>query len=769
MAKRIMIQGTMSGAGKSLLTAALCRIFRQDGYRVAPFKSQNMSLNSYITADGKEMGRAQVLQAQAAGKDPDVRMNPILLKPSGDMGSQVIVNGEVRGDYRAADYFRMKRQLIPDILEAWHSLEAENDILVIEGAGSPAEINLKQDDIVNMGLAEMVDAPVILVGDIDPGGVFAQIYGTTALLTERERKRIAGTVINKFRGDVEILRPGLGMLEELTGVPVLGVVPWMKNDLDDEDSLSPRFRQKERSGELDVAVIRLPRISNFTDFAPLERHPAVGVRYVASAGELGHPDLLILPGTKNTMEDLAWLRAGGWEAVIRERCEEGMPVLGICGGYQMLGRTIRDPEGAEHGGEMPGLGLIPAETVFARAKVQTQTGAAAAEPFAGARLQGYQIHMGRTETAGGHPFCTLEDGKPEGYADGQVFGTYLHGLFDTGELTEALAAWLLRRKGQEAETVRLEAQRDYLERQLDQLADVVRQSLNIDRIYNIMEEYCGSRPGTGAEPDRESIVTEPNRESTVTEPDRGSIVTEPDRENTGSGECSGAENGTAPGSPAEAVQNPAEIERRSMSIITQELARRGISLPEDAAPVIRRVIHTTADFDYTDTLFFSPDAVRRGVEALMAGTMVVTDTHMALSGVSRPGLTKLGAGACCYMSDPEVAEAARARGITRAAVSVERAAAEHSGCIFAAGNAPTALLALIRQMEAGFRPALVIAVPVGFVNVVEAKEAVVRACTERDIPVIAAMGRKGGSTVAAAILNALIYLAADMQEPDRRR
>ena len=278
--RKIMIQGTMSGAGKSLLVTALCRIFHEDGKRVAPFKSQNMALNSYITADGLEMGRAQAAQAEACGKLPDVRMNPILLKPTSDVGSQLIVNGRVRGTYRAADYFRMKKTLIPDIMEAFRSLEAENDVIVIEGAGSPAEINLKSDDIVNMGLASMVDAPVILVGDIDPGGVFAQLYGTIMLLTAEERARIVGTVINKFRGDVDILRPGLSMLEELTRVPVLGVVPYADIDIDDEDSLSPRLAGRSHDRPIDIAVIRFPRISNFTDITPLTAHPYLGVRYV---------------------------------------------------------------------------------------------------------------------------------------------------------------------------------------------------------------------------------------------------------------------------------------------------------------------------------------------------------------------------------------------------------------------------------------------------------------------------------------------------------
>ena len=297
MAKRIMVQGTMSGAGKSLLVTALCRIFRQDGYRVAPFKSQNMALNSYITPDGLEMGRAQVAQAEAAGRDCDVRMNPILLKPSSDTGSQLIVNGCVRGQYSAADYFKMKKSLIPDILAAYESLAAEDDILVIEGAGSPAEINLRADDIVNMGLAELVDAPVLLAGDIDRGGVFAQLYGTVALLQPEERRRVIGTVINKFRGDVTLLEPGLRQLEALTGLPVLGVVPWLPVDIDEEDSLAPSLSETEAKRALDAAVIRLPHISNFTDFPPLEEHPDLGLRYVDRPALLGQPDLLILPGT----------------------------------------------------------------------------------------------------------------------------------------------------------------------------------------------------------------------------------------------------------------------------------------------------------------------------------------------------------------------------------------------------------------------------------------------------------------------------------------
>ena len=301
MGKNIMIQGTMSNAGKSLLAAGLCRVLRQDGYTVAPFKSQNMALNSFITASGGEMGRAQVVQAEAAGIAPDVRMNPILLKPTTDMGSQVIVNGRPVGNMNAMEYYRRKAEFVPAVLEAYRSLESAYDVVVIEGAGSPAEINLKREDIVNMGLARLVDAPVLLVGDIDRGGVFAQLYGTVALLEEDERARIKGVVVNKFRGDRAILEPGLKILEELCGVPVAGVVPYLDVDIDDEDSLSARLDRSGGRRLIDIAVIRLPRISNFTDFAPFERYENVSVRYVDRVGDLHQPDLVLLPGTKSTI------------------------------------------------------------------------------------------------------------------------------------------------------------------------------------------------------------------------------------------------------------------------------------------------------------------------------------------------------------------------------------------------------------------------------------------------------------------------------------
>ena len=489
-AKCIMVQGTMSGAGKSLLCAALCRIFAQDGYRTAPFKSQNMALNSFVTQEGLEIGRAQAVQAQAAGIAPDVRMNPVLLKPSSDTGSQVIVHGEVRGQMPAAEYYRYKKRLIPEVLAAYESLAAEYDVIVIEGAGSPAEINLRTDDIVNMGLALRVNAPVLLAGDIDRGGVFAQLYGTAALLEPEERKQIAGLIINKFRGDLEILRPGLSMLEEKTGKPVLGVIPYLQVDVDDEDSLAPRLGRTEAHKPLDAAVIRLPRISNFTDFAPLEAHPQIGVRYVDDARQLGCPDLIILPGTKSTIDDLLWLRQCGLEAAVQKAAAAGTPVLGVCGGYQMLGTMLHDPEGVEGpaGKSVRGMGLLPAETAFTARKRRTQTTATVvAEELAGAELEGYEIHMGRTE-ASGAAFCTLSDGRSDGCVQGNVWGTYLHGLFDSGQLTGRLAALLCARKGLRPETAETLSHAAYQQQQFDLLADGVRKALDLGEIYRIMEE-----------------------------------------------------------------------------------------------------------------------------------------------------------------------------------------------------------------------------------------------------------------------------------------
>ena len=479
----IMIQGTMSNAGKSLLCAGLCRIFRQDGYRVAPFKSQNMALNSFITADGGEMGRAQVVQAEAAGIAPDVRMNPILLKPTTDVGSQVIVNGRVVGNMRAMEYYRRKREFVPAVMEAYNALAAENDIIVIEGAGSPAEINLKQEDIVNMGLARMVDAPVLLVGDIDRGGVFAQLYGTVALLESDERARIKGTIVNKFRGDRKILEPGLKTLEELCGVPVAGVIPYTRVDIDDEDSLSERFTRRSEARLIDIAVIRLPRIPNFTDFSPFERYGNVSLRYVDKVADLGQPDMILLPGTKSTIADLMWLRQCGLEAAVQKAAAAGAVVFGICGGYQMLGSRVEDPGGVEASGvkEIAGLGLLPVETVFLGEKVQTQTRGEfrnVTGPLAelnGLAYEGYEIHMGRSQEA-----------LPALLGEGNIYGSYIHGIFDAPGVADAVLAALCRRKGVDFAALDAFDMAAYRERQYDKLADAVREGLDMDLVYRIL-------------------------------------------------------------------------------------------------------------------------------------------------------------------------------------------------------------------------------------------------------------------------------------------
>lgn len=439
MAKPIMVQGTTSNAGKSFLAAAMCRIFRQDGHTVAPFKSQNMALNSFITADGLEMGRAQVMQA-------------------------------------------------------YQTLADRHEIIVLEGAGSPAEINLKQEDIVNMGMARMAGAPVLLCADIDKGGVFASLYGTVALLEPEERARIKGLIINNFRGDKTILDPGVKMLEELTGIPVVGVVPHLQVDLDDEDSLTERFDRSGGRGLVDIAVVRLPRISNFTDFNSLSRIPEVSLRYVKSASQLGSPDAVILPGTKNTMEDLRWLRQSGMEAAILKHAAAGGAVVGICGGYQMLCRTISDPEGVEAGGDMRGMGLLEADTVFLGEKERTRVSGrmehacGVFRELNGVPFTGYEIHMG--QTSGQTNLSRMEQNgkiKTDGMARENVWGSYVHGIFDQGEFARAFVSCLLRAKGLDP-AQGVEDWEDCKQRQYDLLADGVRQSMDMEKIYRILEE-----------------------------------------------------------------------------------------------------------------------------------------------------------------------------------------------------------------------------------------------------------------------------------------
>lgn len=503
MAKVIMVQGTMSNVGKSVVAAGLCRIFRQDGYKVAPFKSQNMALNSFITKEGLEMGRAQVMQAEAAGTEPCVAMNPILLKPTNDTGSQVIVNGEVLGTMNARDYFKMKKSLVPEVMKAYRKLEEQYDIIVIEGAGSPAEINLKQDDIVNMGMAKMANAPVLLVGDIDRGGVFAQLYGTVALLEEDERRLIKGLIINKFRGDKTILEPGVGMLEKLTQLPVLGVTPYLPVSLEDEDSLSERLEGRtdtQTVSLLDLAVIRLPRISNFTDFNVFEGISGVSVRYVSAAHQLGNPDLILLPGTKNTMRDLLWMRQNGLEASVLKAHKAGSVVFGICGGYQMLGRQISDPEGVEEGGSIRGMGLLDAETVFEPEKARTRVEGhilpvdGILEPLSQTAVAGYEIHMGRTVIGDGtKPFTEIENSitgerKQEGACGKNVYGSYLHGIFDQEEVAVRVVRALARAKGITEEMGMEMDFASFKETQYDLLAEGLRAHLDMKRIYGILEE-----------------------------------------------------------------------------------------------------------------------------------------------------------------------------------------------------------------------------------------------------------------------------------------
>ncbi|MBS6196246.1 MAG: cobyric acid synthase [Clostridiales bacterium] len=501
MAKAIMIQGTMSNAGKSLLAAGLCRIFKQDGYRVAPFKSQNMALNSYITEEGLEMGRAQVMQAEAAGIKPSVLMNPILLKPTNDVGSQVIVNGEVLGNMAAREYFQYKHKLIPDIMKAYNQLAEENDIIVIEGAGSPAEINLKQEDIVNMGMAKMAKAPVLLVGDIDRGGVFAQLIGTVMLLEEDEQKMVKGLIINKFRGDKTILEPGVEMLEERSKIPVVGVAPYLNIEVEDEDSLTERFDGNREVGVIDIAVIRVPRISNFTDFNPFESMPGVSLRYVKHVHELKDPDMIILPGTKNTMEDLQWMRESGMEAAILKQAARGKVIFGVCGGYQMLGETLSDPYGVEAGGSMKGMGLLPMDTVFESEKTRTRVSGTFREvngdlqELTGAVLEGYEIHMGVSRLKeGAHALTCIQDHaatreeKADGAYTGNVYGTYVHGVFDKEEVAKAVVKALGRKKGIDTEEITGVDFQEFKETQYDLLAAGLREHLDMEAIYRILKE-----------------------------------------------------------------------------------------------------------------------------------------------------------------------------------------------------------------------------------------------------------------------------------------
>ena len=494
MAKSLMIQGTASDAGKSLIAAGLCRILKQDGYTVVPFKSQNMALNSFITKKGFEMGRAQVVQAEAAGIDPDVRMNPVLLKPTSDRKSQVVFMGKVLKDMDAVDYHEFKQELLPKIKEVYQELDQEYDAIILEGAGSPAEINLNERDIVNMGMARLVDAPVILVADIDKGGVFASIYGTIELMPEEDRKRIKGVLINKFRGDVALLQSGIDMIEELTQVPVLGVVPYADIDIDSEDSvaLGSKGRSFNQEKDLDVAIITLKRISNFTDFHSLEIQPDVSVRYVMPGDEIGNPDLLILPGSKNTIEDMQVLQDSGIVDEIRQCPDRGIRIFGICGGFQLLGKKISDPNHVESElDEIEGLGLLDVETQMQGTKRTTQVQA----EHEGQLLEGYEIHMGETEISDQvSPFSriVLQNGEETSRYDGAVSldkriqGTYLHGVFDNSQWTRDYLNQIRLEKGLEPITDQAIDLKEFKDLQYDKLAAVIRDAVDMKKIYQIM-------------------------------------------------------------------------------------------------------------------------------------------------------------------------------------------------------------------------------------------------------------------------------------------
>jgi len=503
----VMVCGTTSDAGKTLVVAGLCRLLARNGVRVAPFKAQNMANNSYVTPSGHEIGRAQGVQALAAGVEPEVAMNPILLKPTGDRTSQVVVLGRPVGHLTAAEYHERKPELLAGVLDALAGLRDRFDVVVAEGAGSPAEINLLDHDIVNLRIAHDAGLPAVVVGDIDRGGVFASLYGTVALLPDRYRALVKGFVINKLRGDPALLFDGTAQLEAACGVPTLGVLPWLRDvALDAEDSLAldglaprPLVDRPVGRDDLDVAVIRFPRLSNFTDLDALGLEPAVGVRFVDRASALGTPDLVVLPGSKATLADLAWLRDEGLDRAVVAAANDpsGPVVLGVCGGYQMLGRTIADPEGVEAGGpsSVDGLGLLDVATTFRPEKATRQRqGTALGQP-----ATGYQIHHGTVERLGADdPWLVLDDdwGRQDDGASargGRVLGTTVHGLFEGDDVRAAILAHVAARRGKAwaPSGASFAAARHA---QVDRVADALEAHLDLDRLLAVI---ALGRPASG--------------------------------------------------------------------------------------------------------------------------------------------------------------------------------------------------------------------------------------------------------------------------------
>ena len=501
--KNIMLLGTGSNVGKSIIAAGLCRIFYQDGYRVSPFKSQNMALNSYITKDGKEMGRAQVVQAEAANVEPESFMNPVLLKPTTDRKSQVIVNGKVYKNMDAREYFAYKHNLKKDIMAAYNHIRENFDICVLEGAGSPAEINLKEDDIVNTGMAEMADSPILLVADIDRGGVFAAIYGTVMLLEENERKRIKGVIINKFRGDKSLLTSGVEMIENLTDIPVIGVVPFVPLGIEEEDSLGIDKYNEKRERKIQISIVKLKHISNFTDIDALSHYNDVSLKYVTKSSQLGNEDIIIIPGSKNTIEDMKDLIEKNIGREIVRVARKGTPVFGICGGFQMLGQKIMDPEKVESNlKEISGLGLLDIETVMKTDKITTQyrntvkNASGILKGTEGMEIKGYEIHQGysypvneKNNNLGNilknDTDCLFGDKKLKGTVKGNVAGTYIHGIFDNSEFTNHFLNEVRKLKGFDRIDENF-SYSDYKNREYDKLAEVLRENLDIKKIYEIM-------------------------------------------------------------------------------------------------------------------------------------------------------------------------------------------------------------------------------------------------------------------------------------------
>ncbi|MBE7414602.1 MAG: cobyric acid synthase [Deltaproteobacteria bacterium] len=492
-AKNIMFQGTSSHVGKSVLSAALIRALRDRGFRVAPFKAQNMALNSAVAVEGGEIGRAQAFQAEAAGLKPSVHMNPVLLKPTGDSMSQVIIHGKPVGMMTAAEYHAFKKEALGHVRESYSKLALDYDVIVIEGAGSPAEVNLRENDIANMGMAGAVGSPVVLIGDIDRGGVFASLVGTLELLSMEEREMVKGFIINKFRGDIGLLKPGLDFLEARTGKGVLGVVPSFSGLLiPDEDSVSldERGASKEGGG-LKIAVVKLPRLSNFTDFDPFRGDPGIELSFISSPREMAGAGLVIIPGTKSTIADLMWMKSRGFGPAIREHIEKGGMIAGICGGLQMLGTAVKDPQGVESSaGEAEGFGLVDAVTVLHREKKTFEVSAVARLMGRDYEVRGYEIHMGETIVKGG-PFSRIleRNGKtcyaPDGAAsqDGMVWGTYVHGIFDNDVFRQAVVSALSGGRCGSGTVASFESVR---ERAIDSLASIFEDSVDMERVLRII-------------------------------------------------------------------------------------------------------------------------------------------------------------------------------------------------------------------------------------------------------------------------------------------